>query len=122
MSYMYEKQNIGKIGEELTCKYLVSNDYIIIDRNFSCRQGEIDIVAYDINNMEIVFFEVKTRTNFNYGIPSDAVNKLKKKHIIESIKYYLYSKELEKEYVRIDVVEVVINKHKYKINHLKGVI
>lgn len=119
---MYKKMTIGKFGEGLACRYLENNNYNILDRNFSCMQGEIDIIAYDIQNKELVFLEVKTRTNFNYGIPSEAVNKLKQKHMLNSAKYYLYSRRLENYFVRIDVIEIVINKGKYKLNHLKGVL
>ncbi|MBR3674461.1 MAG: YraN family protein [Clostridia bacterium] len=121
---MYEKQTIGKFGENVTCKYLKNNEYQILDRNFRCNQGEIDIIAYDLNTKEIVFFEVKTRTSFDYGFPSEAVNKIKQKHILNTAKYYLYCKKIENSFVRIDVIEVVIdvNNVKYKLNHLKGVI
>lgn len=121
---MIEKKAIGKFGEDVACKYLIKNDYEIIDRNFSCRQGEIDIIAYDLKNKEIVFFEVKTRTSFNYGFPSEAVNNIKQKHILNSVKYYLYCKGLQDCFVRIDVIEIVIDtkQTRYKLNHLKGVI
>ena len=119
---MYEKQTIGKFGENLACKYFEKIDYEILDRNFNCRQGEIDIIAYDVKNKEIVFCEVKTRTNFNFGFPSEAVNKAKQRHILNSAKYYLSHKGLNDVFVRIDVIEIVINKDKYKLNHLKGVI
>ena len=119
---MYKKMAVGKYGEDLACKYLEKNNYNILDRNFSCMQGEIDIIAYDKKNKEVVFLEVKTRTNFNYGIPSEAVSKLKQKHMVNSAKYYLYSRRLKNCFVRIDVIEIVVNKGKYKLNHLKGVI
>ena len=121
---MLEKQTIGKLGENVTCKYLRKNDYKILDRNFSCKQGEIDIIAFDVKNKEVVFFEVKTRTSFDYGFPSEAVNKTKQMHILNSAKYYLYCKKLENCFVRIDVIEVVIDMEhvRYKLNHLKGVI
>lgn len=119
---MYEKQTVGKFGENLACGYLEKNDYDILEKNFSCTQGEIDIIAYDTRNNEIVFIEVKTRTNFNYGFPSEAVNRQKQRHILNSAKYYLYCKSLEVAYVRIDVIEIVVNSGKYKLNHLKGVI
>lgn len=118
---MYKKHQIGKFGEELACKYLKDNNYGIVERNFSCLQGEIDIIAYDIQNKELVFFEVKTRTNFNYGFPSDSVNKQKKRHILRSVEYYLYSRNMQNVFVRIDVIEIVVNKGKYKLNHLKQV-
>ena len=87
---MYFKQRIGKLGEDLACKYLNENNYIIISRNFTCRQGEIDIVAKDNIKKELVLIEVKTRSNFKYGRPCEAINKEKKKHIYEASKYYIY--------------------------------
>ncbi len=121
---MYGKQTIGKFGEEMSCRYLEDNNYKILDRNFSCRQGEIDIIAYDRKSDELVFCEVKTRTNFNYGLPSEAVNNIKQKHIMNSMKYYLYCKGFEERFVRIDVIEIVVDVEnvKYKLNHLKGVL
>lgn len=119
---MYEGKALGNDGENLACKYLENNEYDIMERNFKCTQGEIDIVAYDRQNKEIVFIEVKTRTNFNYGFPSEAVNKFKQRHILESVKYYLYCKGLEDSFVRVDVIEIVVRGMEYKLNHLKGVI
>ena len=118
---MYKKQSIGKFGEDISCKYLKKNGYNVIERNFNCIQGEIDIIAFDIIKKEIVFIEVKTRTNFNYGFPSDSVNKNKMSHMKRSIEYYVYKRKLENFYMRIDVIEVILNKGKYKLNHLKDV-
>lgn len=121
---MYTNKAIGKAGEILSCKYLQNNNYNLLERNYSCRQGEIDIIAYDIQNNEIVFIEVKTRTSFQYGFPSEAVNQTKQNHMLKCSKYYLYCKKLEDEFVRFDVIEVVIDtrNRRYKLNHLKGVI
>ena len=121
---MYQKQTIGRFGEKVACEYLEKNDYKILDRNFKCRQGEIDIIGYDEVSNEVVFFEVKARTSFNYGFPSEAVNRMKQNHILNSAKFYLYCKGLQDCYVRIDVIEIVIDlEHiKYKLNHLKSVI
>ena len=114
---MYLRHEIGKIGEELAVKYLESIGYTIIERNFVARQGEIDIIARD--KEELVFIEVKTRTNTLYGKPVEAVNEPKQKHLISTAKYYLYSKHLENEFVRLDVIEVYLRENSYKINHIK---
>ena len=82
--------------------------------------GEIDIIAEDEN--ELVFIEVKTRTMLNYGLPSDAVNKIKRTHIYNVAKYYLMQNKCENRYCRFDVVEVFITKNKVKINHIKNCI
>lgn len=114
---MYKNKETGKLGEDIAVHYLKRNGYIILDRNFECRQGEIDIIALD--NKEIVFIEVKTRTSNRYGLPSEAVNKIKQKHMLQSIKYYLYIRNLSDEFIRIDVIEVYVKNNVYKINHIK---
>lgn len=117
---MNNNQQIGKMGEEIATKYLCKSHYTILDRNFSCKQGEIDIIAHNSN--ELIFVEVKTRRNLHYGRPAEAVTYIKKKHIEKVAKYYIHKKHLENEYVRFDVIEVYINKDKCRINHIKQVI
>ena len=114
---MYIKKETGKLGEDIAVHYLKQNGYVILDRNFECRQGEIDIIALD--KKEIVFIEVKTRTSNKYGAPSEAVNKIKQKHMLQTIKYYLYIRNLSDEFIRLDVIEVYIKNNVYKVNHIK---
>ena len=113
-----ENQILGNKGENLACKYLEEKGYKILIRNFRCKCGEIDIIAQDKD--EIVFVEVKTRTNLNYGLPSEAVDKKKKIHILRVSKYFIYIKKLEKKKIRFDVIEVYKNR-KFYINHIKNV-
>ena len=117
---MYFTEQIGKWGENLACKYLENNQYKVIERNFACRQGEIDIIALD--KEELVFIEVKTRSNILYGKPAEAVNKVKQNHLIKTIEYYIYSRHLEDEFIRIDIIEIYLWKNKYRVNHIKQVI
>ena len=117
---MYYKQETGKLGEDEVERYLIKNNYKIIERNFMCGFGEIDIIAKDLNRKEMVFVEVKTRNNKSYGVPAEAVDFYKKKHIIRSAKYFIHINKLQEEYTRIDVIEVYISKdRKYKINHIE---
>lgn len=115
----YYKKDIGKFGEDIAILYLQEIGYRILCRNFYCKQGEIDIIAF---KDEIVFFEVKTRTNFKYGSPSDSVNNLKLKHMYKVAKYYLYKNNMENEFIRFDVIEVFISTKKISINHIKQVL
>lgn len=118
---MYFRKEIGKWGEDLACKYLENNSYKIIERNFFCRQGEIDIIAKDIKKKELVFVEVKTRSNLKYGNPVDAVNTQKKRHIRQAANYYIYKKHIHNLVIRMDVIEIYIQKHCCKINHMKQI-
>ena len=117
---MYERHETGKIGEDIATKYLEQNGYEIIQRNFECKIGEIDIIAKDKD--EIVFVEVKTRASALYGQPKDAVDKTKKKHIYKSAEFYIYIRHLENQPVRIDVVEVYKKQGKFKVHHIKSAI
>lgn len=117
---MYNKQQIGKIGEDIAAEYLKKQGYSIMERNFRCKQGEIDMIAMD--KEEIVFIEVKTRLSLNYGLPSEAVNQQKKRHLMKTIQYYLYQRNLEDHFIRMDVVEIYIRHNKAYINHIKQAI
>ena len=103
---MNQKQIEGKMGEDEASTYLEKQGYNIICRNFRCIQGEIDIIARE--KEYLVFIEVKTRANINFGEPKEAVDRNKQKHIYKAAEYYLYKHKKEENYVRIDVIEVYI--------------
>lgn len=113
-------QRVGRFGEDEAEKYLKQKGYKILERNFSCKRGEIDIIALD--KEEIVFIEIKARISLKYGLPSEAVTKYKLKHIYKTAEYYLYSRNLQNENTRIDVIEVYIQNKQIIINHLKQVV
>ena len=117
---MYKRHIVGEIGEKIADKYLVENGYQIIKKNFRCKQGEIDIIAKDKN--EIVFVEVKTRTNEKYGRASEAVNKIKKIHMKKSAAIFLKENNFSRFTIRFDVIEVYMINGKCKINHIKQII
>ena len=117
---MYERHILGKNGEKAAAEHLKNLGYNIIERNFSCRQGEIDIIALDKGYL--VFIEIKSRTSNEFGLPSESVTKRKMEHLIKAIKYYLYIRNLENENIRIDVIEVYAKKGEYRFNHIKQVV
>ena len=114
---MYFKQIVGKAGEEKASRYLKQKGYEIIEKNFRCREGEIDIIAKD-KNKELVFIEVKTRRTYEYGEPAEAVNLVKQKRIQKVAKYYILKNKLISKSIRFDIIEVMIGKTFY-IHHIK---
>ena len=117
---MYKRHILGKQGEEIAIDYLNKKGYKILEKNFLCRQGEIDVIALEDNY--IVFIEIKSRTNTEFGLPSESVTKKKIKKILKAASYYLYIRKLENLDVRIDAIEVYIKQEKYYINHIKQII
>ena len=115
-----EKYNkiIGNYGEDCAAKFLEKNKYKIIERNFSCKFGEIDIIAKDKNIL--VFVEVKSRTNEMYGTPAMAVNYYKRKNIVKTAKYYIMKNKLQNEFCRFDVVEILLENDDNNIRLIKN--
>ena len=122
MKYMkiHIKKDFGNSGEDIAVQYLKSHGHIILKRNFYCKQGEIDIITKDEN--EIVFIEVKSRSNTEYGLPSESVTKQKIQHLYKTARYFLYKNKMLNEFVRFDVVEILIKSGKFNINHIKQII
>ena len=97
---------IGRRGEDAAAAYLLHNGYEIVDRNWSCRFGEVDIVADD--DGEIVFVEVKTRNDIEKGLPEDAVTKAKRTKYEKIAALYLKEHDRSDCYVRFDVISLLV--------------
>lgn len=106
----------GRLGEEIAFKYIVSNGGNVIEKNYRTKIGEIDLIVR--TNKELVFVEVKSRSNINYGYPSESVNYKKRRKIINVAKYYILENSLYNLSIRFDVIEVYFNEK--KINHIKN--
>ena len=80
---MAAKDDLGRNGEELAAAWLENNGMKILDRNWRCPEGELDIVATDLESPErvVVFCEVKTRSGVGYGSPFDAVTQGKRRKL-----------------------------------------
>jgi putative endonuclease len=101
------RQGLGQTGERLAAERLVQCGYRILERNFRCRYGEIDIVAEDGD--DLVFAEVKTRRGVAYGLPEEAVTARKQQKLIELALYYLDAHACSERSWRIDVVAVQLS-------------
>ena len=113
------RRKFGIIGEKIAQNYLKNNGYEIIETNFYTKKGEIDIICKKDNY--IIFTEVKTRNNLEYGTPAMAVNSIKKMHIKNSSKIYIHINKLYGCNIRFDVVEIILHNGKCQINHIKNV-
>ncbi len=108
----------GKAGEENALEVLKKNGYKIIERNYRCRYGEIDIIARD--GETIVFVEVKTRSNSSFGPPKAGVDHKKQRHIIKTATEYLARCGLTDREARFDVVGIELKGEGYSAEVVKN--
>ena len=101
-----KKKAIGSFGEKIAADYLQSRGYKILEFNFSSKFGEIDLIAEEDNSL--VFIEVKTRQNLNYGLPETAVNEKKLNNIKMAAMIYKETHPKLSESYRIDVVSIIL--------------
>jgi len=97
---------LGAFGENWAVGHLSRLGYSIIDRNVRYRQGEIDIVAQQ--GQELVFVEVKTRRSSRFGSPEASITQRRYGRLVTAIQEYLAEKGLEDRFFRIDVVAIEI--------------
>jgi len=87
---------------------LKEEGYFILDRNYRNRYGEIDIIAK--KDKCLIFIEVKTRTNLDYGDPLETINKLKISRIKRLASFYIASNKLSGFNPRFNVISIIINR------------
>ena len=102
-----KKQSLGRFGEDKAADYLISEGFEILERNFRCRSGEVDIICK--NSEYIVFAEVKLRKNDRFGSAMEFVTYTKQRKVITASEYYVM-KNMQGAGVslqpRFDVIEV----------------
>lgn len=103
------KRKIGEEYEEAAVRYLEQAGYEVIERNFRCKLGEIDIIAKD--HCYLVFIEVKYRSSARYGLPIEAVDIKKQKTIYRVAQWYLKEHKIGNNIdIRFDIVCILGDK------------
>ncbi len=105
-AFMAHHNELGKQGEDIAAGFLEAKGYQILDRNYRFKKGEIDLVALMLDPAELVFVEVKTRSDDQWGYPEDAVSDKKKHLIFQVADCYLYEKNMHTVPVRFDVIAI----------------
>lgn len=113
-----DRKTLGARGEEIAVAYLKRQKYRIIETNFRCRCGEVDIIARD--GKTLVFVEVKTRRTASYGLPQLAVTPFKQRQISKAALTYLSKNRLMEENARFDVVSIFLLGTSPTVDHIKN--
>ncbi len=114
-----DKKALGSMGESLAISFLKKQKYAVLEKNYRCRCGEIDVIAKD--GRTIVFVEVKTRRNSAYGPPQLSVTRSKQWQISKAALTYLQYKKLVETSARFDVIAInLADPAQPQIDHIKN--
>jgi putative endonuclease len=108
----------GESGESLACTHLESCGYRILERNFRCRSGEVDVVARDGD--ATVFVEVKERRGSSHGDGQDAVTYGKRRRIVRAARLFAAARGLSESPVRFDVISIAWDSDGPRLRHESG--
>ncbi|MFD9888865.1 YraN family protein [Amycolatopsis sp. NPDC059027] len=113
------RRDFGRWGEQLAADYLQRAGLVLLSRNWSCREGELDLVLTD--RSRVVFCEVKTRSSTEYGLPSETVTPEKTERVRRAAAQWLRTFHLGWCRTRYDVVTVLASPgERPSVRHLKA--
>ena len=112
---------LGARGEQLAVEHLTAQGLVVLDRNWRCSEGELDIIATD--GASVVVVEVKARSGIGYGRPEEAVTPRKLARMRRAAQRWLSANRVGWVQVRFDVVAVLIDPRTggVQLEHLPGV-
>jgi putative endonuclease len=112
------KQVLGKEGERIAEQYLKRKGYKLVERNYRCAAGEVDLIVLD--RRVIVFVEVKTRTGHGFGTPLEAVQPRKQRKMMRAAQFFLSQKKLHQRDARFDVVGISWPGQEPMVEHIEN--
>src|SRR5690349_10365598 len=116
---MADKDELGRLGEQLAAEYLQQAGLRILDRNWRCAEGELDIVA--VERRVLVACEVKTRSGLGFGSPLEAISRRKQARLRRLAISWIRAHGVLFDEVRVDVVGLVRDRAgHFTIEHVRG--
>ncbi len=114
------RQALGTYGESLAARHLVEQGMVLLDRNWRCAAGEIDLVLRDGD--VLVVCEVKTRRGVGFGTPHEAVTEAKVNRLRRLAAHWLADHEVHPRDVRIDLVAIIRPRRGAStLDHVRGI-
>ena len=117
---MDRRRQTGRRGEEIAAAYLVEKGYKVVQRNWTCPSGELDLIMEDGDTL--VFVEVRTRRGNRFGTAEESVTPAKQARLIELSGAYLQEMTPAHPAWRIDVVAVQLGQGLPQINHIENAV
>lgn len=116
----HQRLDLGKLGEDLALQHILQQQYQIIQRNFRCKTGEIDIIAKDRHI--VVFIEVRAKTSDAYGPAYNMVTPSKHKQVKRVALHYISQQNLINTQFRFDVIGITFQpgSDDYQLDHIQN--
>lgn len=112
------KQVLGKEGERIAERYLKKKGFTLLERNYRCPVGELDLIVQD--RRVVVFVEVKTRSDHRFGTPLESVQQRKQDKMIKAALYFLSQRRLHQSEARFDVVGISFEGGEPTVEHIEN--
>jgi putative endonuclease len=114
------KNRTGKTGEAIAKRHLLNKGLKFLNSNYRFEKSEIDLIFIDDEKKLILFCEVKTRRNKNFGEPEESINNLKMEHLRKAAEGFIMNNEKYSEHdLRFDVITIMMEKE-ININHIEN--
>ncbi len=113
-----EKRDLGRQGEAIAEQFLCARHYMVIERNYRCPYGEIDLVMQD--RKTLVFVEVRSHTGTTFGDPLESVTLRKQRQIAKAASHYVLRHQIENRPLRFDVIGVQWENGASRVTHIPG--
>jgi putative endonuclease len=115
------KNRLGANGELIAKKYLEDKNYKFIRNNYRYERAEVDLIFEDEKKKILIFAEVKTRRNKNFGNPEESINITKQDHIKKAAMGFVSENENYSDHdLRIDVISILLVEGKAEIEHFEN--
>jgi putative endonuclease len=118
MSGQDQRQIFGQEGERIAERYLSKKGYRLVERNYRCPVGEVDLIVLD--RRVIVFVEVKTRRHERFGVPLESVHTRKQQKMIKAALWFLSDHKLHESDARFDVVGISFGGQEPVVEHVEN--
>lgn len=115
-------RELGRRGEDRAAAYVEEIGWRVVERNWRCRSGELDLVAYDPQTGTLVFIEVKCRSGYGFGHPLEAITSQKAARLRGLAVEWLRANEVQAKRIRIDAVGIVLDgQDEVELTHVRGI-
>ena len=115
-----QRISIGKQGEQLAQEYIRQQGYTLLEKNFRCKVGELDLIAKDRHM--VVFLEVRTKTSTAYGPAYNSVTPHKQRQVKRVALFYIAQHNLVNTQFRFDVIGITLNPQsgEHRLDHIQN--